>query len=69
MSSARESVSEVIERTAAAFRPVSFWQRGTVKVIGSGELVDIVDWNRPYGIPYATTSDGREFHQSQLETV
>ena len=33
------------------------------------EIVEIIDWNRPYGIPYATLKDGREVHRDQLTMI
>lgn len=47
--------------------PPEFYYRGPALL--NGECVEIVDWSRPYGIPYAHLKDGREVHQSQLEVV
>lgn len=47
--------------------PIQFWYRGPAKL--GDEIVTIVDWNRPYGIPYATLSDGREVHLDQLKEI
>jgi hypothetical protein len=47
--------------------PVQFWYRGPALL--DKEVVEIVDWNRPYGIPYATLKDGREVHRDQLKEI
>lgn len=48
---------------------MEFREADTAKVIETGEIIQIKNWIRPYGIPYAQTSDGREFHASQLQSV
>lgn len=50
-------------------KPLQFWTTGPAQVRETGETVNVVNWSRPYGIPYATTADGREFHQDQLQEV
>ena len=42
---------------------------GQFKVTATGEIVSIIFWSRPYGMPYGHTSDGREFHLFELEML
>ncbi len=48
---------------------MEFREADTAKVIETGEIIQIKNWIRPYGIPYAVAVDGREFHASQLVAI